>query len=96
MARSLFALLALLPVSAWGQSPSAPPPPVRSFELPTTPDSWQSDGRPFAAAPIAPNATFGIGMFGLRQERSGMAATTVREVNSPRTRRAAIGFSVKF
>lgn len=105
MARLLVALpLALLSVPAWSQTDSfigysnSPPsaPLGQRFTMPTAPKSQPYEGRPFAAAEIGPNATFGLGMFGLKQERFGMAPTTVREVNSPRTRRPALGFSLKF
>lgn len=73
-----------------------PAPQARTFTMPIAPESWAFESLPFAATEIAPNATFGIGMFGLRRERSGLAPATVREVNSRRTRRAGVGFSFKF
>ena len=111
MARLVFALpLALLSASAWGQtasslgepSPTAshvmgkPSPQARSFVMPIAPKSWASETSAIATAELGPNATLGIGIFGLKQERYGMASTTVREVNSRRTRRAGVGFSFKF
>ncbi len=105
MARLIVALpLALLSVPAWSQTapiidnPNSTPSnsPEYGFTMPTVPKPESSERRPFAATEIGPNATFGLGMFGLKQERFGIAPTTVREVNSPRTRRPALGLSFKF
>ena len=105
MARLFVALpLALLSVPAWSQTasfignPNSTPSASlgHDFTMPSVPKPQSSGGRPFAAAEIGPNATLGLGMFGLKQERSGIAPTTVREVNSRRTRRPALGFSYKF
>lgn len=39
---------------------------------------------------------FGLGMFGLKPETPRNRAVTVREVTSPKQRRAGVGFSLKF
>ncbi len=112
MVRLLFALpFALLSLPAWGQNIPIIEEPDRAlaasqagnragqanpFKMPIGSESSTPDSHPFATTEIAPNARFGIGMFGYKQERFGMAPTTVREVNSPRTRRAGVGFSLKF
>jgi hypothetical protein len=66
------------------------------YMMPAAPGSWDFESGPFASTQVAPNARLGVGFFGLKRERSGMGAATVREVNAPKTRRAAIGFSLKF
>ena len=112
MSRLPFALsLMLLPVPAWSQPASAPDkpaaapstwqvremaPPARRFTMESVPDLWKYESRTFATTGIAPGTTFGFGQFGLKSERSRLAPVTVLEVNSPRTRRAAVGVSFKF
>jgi hypothetical protein len=49
-----------------------------------------------ASTEIAPNATFGLGVFGLKPDRARQPAVTVHETNMPRTRRAGIGLRLGF
>ena len=93
------ALIAMsLPAAALGNPPAPVPPPLaRSFYLPQ-PSSEFSDATDerFGRAQIAPNAHIGIGMFGLKPEKSALRPVTVREVDAPKQRRAAVGFSLRF
>jgi len=93
------ALIAMsLPVAALGNPPSPDPsPPARSLYLPQPPSKFSdaTDER-IGRAQIAPNAHFGIGMFGLKPEKSPLRPATVREIDAPKQRRAAVGFSLKF
>ena len=90
------ALLALsLPAVAWSGPPATAAGKGRSFLLPQPHHRFESDpviGR----AEIAPNATFGFGMFGLKYERSHLQPVTGREIDTRKQRRAAVGFSLKF
>ena len=93
---ALFAMS--LPAAALGNppAPDAKSPPARTFHLPQP--SYVSDGADerFGRAQIAPNAHFGVGMFGLKPEKSPLRPVTVREIDAPKQRRAAVGFSLKF
>ncbi len=93
------ALIAMsLPAPALGNPPApVPSPPARSFYLPQ-PSSEFSDATEerFGRAKIAPNAHIGIGMFGLKPEKSALRPVTVREIDAPKQRRAAVGFSLRF
>ena len=93
------ALIAMsLPAAALG-NPPAPDrsPPPHSFYLPQpSPEFSDSSGERFGRAQIAPNAQVGIGMFGLKPEKSPLRPATVREIDAPKQRRAAVGFSLRF
>lgn len=92
------ALIALsLPAAAWSNPPTADPAPIRSFHLPgpifdhrLVPDA------PIGRTEIAPNIQFGFGMFGLKPEKTHLQPVTGREINAPKQRRVAVGFSLKF
>ena len=93
------ALLALaLPVAAPGKPPPEQAPAFnRSFFIPQVPRDFSDPGdRGFGRAQISPNAQFGFGMFGLKPEKSPLRPVTVREIDTPKQRRAAVGFSVRF
>ena len=94
------ALIALfLPAAAWGDPPASDPKSgqVRSFGLPQlSSDFSDATDERFGRAQIAPNAHFGFGMFGLKSEKSPLRPVTVREIDAPKQRRAAVGFSLKF
>jgi len=90
------ALIALLlPTAAWSKSPTNSER-ARDFHLqqPAS-DRFAPDER-FGRTQIAPNMQFGIGMFGLKTEKSPLRPVTRREIDAPKQRRAAVGFSVKF
>lgn len=91
------ALIALsLPAAAWGD----PPPPESNraprYQLPR-PDErrFEPSGR-LGRTEIAPNTHFGFGMFGLKPDVTHLQRVTGREINAPKQRRAAVGFSLKF
>ena len=48
------------------------------------------------AADIGTNGRLGLGIFGFKAESARQRAVTVREVDTPRYRRAGVGFSLKF
>lgn len=92
-------LLMSLPAAAW----SKPPKPTdkadreRGFHMPQLADlqRFEADG-PQLKAEISPNSSFGIGIFGLKPDKTHLRPVTVREITVPRQRRAAVGFSLKF
>ena len=94
------ALIALsLPTAAWSNPPTTADQPQQkqSFHMPRpSSDYGLAPDTRIGRAEIAPNAQFGFGMFGLKSERSHLQPVTVREINAPKQRRAAIGFSLKF
>ena len=105
----VMALLGLsLPVAAWSAEPpaqAAPPKPEisapqtyssRNFSLSPSSLSYEAFDGFNTHTEIAPNARFGFGIFGLKKERSREAPVTVREIGTPRTRRAGVGLSVRF
>lgn len=94
-----FALILLsLPDAAW----SSPPTDARtskqpdSYQLPRSANDRRFAPRTPGRAEIAPNTHFGFGIYGLKPERSYLQPTTGREINAPKQRRAAVGFSLKF
>lgn len=88
-----------LPTSAWSNPPKTADQPAQkqSFHMPrpSTDYDLAPDGR-IGRTEIAPNADFGFGMFGLKSEKSHLQPVTGREINTPKQRRAAVGFSLKF
>lgn len=90
------ALIALsLPAAALCNPPTNNQP-VRNFHLQQpSADRFAPDGR-FGRTEIAPNTHFGFGVFGLKSEKSHLQPVTVREIDAPKQRRAAVGFSLKF
>ncbi|HET9397498.1 MAG TPA: hypothetical protein VFO45_01630 [Sphingomicrobium sp.] len=90
------ALLALsLPAVAWSNPPDGDR--ARSFHLPSTSfdHRFAADGA-FGQSEIAPNTTFGFGMFGLKMEKSPLRPATGSEIDARKQRRAAVGFSLRF
>jgi hypothetical protein len=55
-----------------------------------------SDFGIMAGTDVSPNATVGLGMFGLRQEQAHHAPVTGRELGAPRTRMPGLGLRLKF
>lgn len=88
-----------LPAAAWSNPPAAPEGSERpqSFHLPSASDHhrFAPDG-PFGRAQIAPNTHFGVGMFGLKTEKTHLQPVTGREIDTRKQRRAGVGFSLKF
>lgn len=75
------------------------PAPANSFDLPDERSARigsSSGSRIIAGTDVMPNATVGFGMFGHKSEKSQLAPATARDLSLPRTRRAAVGFSLKF
>lgn len=98
MARlSSVALIALwIPAVAWADQRASNRELARNFDLPRlAAGSFVSDGR-IGRAQIAPNAHVGFGMFGLKPEKSLLPPVTVREIDAPKQRRTALGFSLRF
>ena len=106
------ALIALfLPAAGWSQSarnmatgqpeasqPAMPKSPSRHYGLPSGGyrfDSKAAHGL-FAGVEVAPNTSFGLGMFGLKAQPSQGAPVTGREIDTRRSRRVGVGFSLKF
>ena len=87
---ALFLLLGSTPT--WAQSPPKPQQwRIGEVEKPV----WSRSGS-FASTEIAPNATLGLGIFGLKPDRARQRPVTVHETNLPRTRRAGIGLRLGF
>ncbi|HTK58968.1 MAG TPA: hypothetical protein VL336_08305 [Sphingomicrobium sp.] len=55
-----------------------------------------SGTRMFASTEVSSHATIGFGMFGLKPERSAQPHVTGNDAGKPRSRRAAVGLSLKF
>jgi lipopolysaccharide export system protein LptC len=55
-----------------------------------------SSTRMFASTEVSSHATVGFGLFGLKTERSLQPHVTGYDARKPRSRRAAIGLSLKF
>ena len=49
-----------------------------------------------AGTELIPNTTVGIGMFGERAERPDHTRSTNRDYSVPKTRKAAVGFALRF
>jgi hypothetical protein len=54
------------------------------------------DSRVVAGTELLPNGMFGVGMFGEKMGESAHSAATVRDFYTPRARKPAVGFSLKF
>ena len=83
--------------SPWNGTEEARPGP--SFDIPDENDlvgSRNPGSRIIAGTEVYPNATVGFGMFGQKAEKSPHASSTVRELATPKSRRAAVGLSFKF
>ena len=103
------AAIAMLSAPAWSQStPIAPVSAPEAhqhgrslnFDMPdgaTDPSFVAISGsRVVAGTELAPNTLVGIGMFGLKSEKSPHAAATARDLAVTRSRKAAVGLSLKF
>lgn len=101
---SLALLLGLGSSAGWAQTFALPDPApdeasgTRAFALPSIEPgfSGRRGGGMLAGTEVGRGATFGLGMFGLKREKSEIAPTTVREINLPKTRRAGLGLSLSF
>ncbi|HET9336941.1 MAG TPA: hypothetical protein VFO12_11120 [Sphingomicrobium sp.] len=110
MARLGFAplFLILLPAPGWAQSwPNAgtvqqrATQPERSeiFRRDFTigESRWdETDDRISISTQLGPNFTGGLGMFGQKRDKGYQKPVTGRELDLPKSRRAGVGFSLKF
>jgi len=67
-----------------------------TFQLPKPSARFVASDERVGKTEIAPNTQFGFGMFGLKSEKSPLQPATGREIDMPKQRRAAVGFSLKF
>jgi hypothetical protein len=83
---------------SWQTKMAEAPPPNYSVHstgsAATTPPD--SSTRMFAGMEVSSDATVGFGLFGLKRERSLLPHVTGYDASRPRSRRAAIGLSLKF
>jgi hypothetical protein len=72
--------------------------PATSFDIPdeANPNPKSFGSRIIAGTEIIPNAMMGIGFFGERAEKSAHAPSVARELSLPKSRKAAVGFSLRF
>lgn len=76
-------------------SPEASQGPARSFSLSGTYSDFD-DGRMSLQAEVAPNTQLGVGIYGLKSDKSHLRPATVGEIGTPRQRRAGVGLSLRF
>lgn len=89
-------LILCLPAAAWGKPPAAAPAQERSSYLPQLSAHHHFAPRPIGRAEVAPNAHVGFGIFGMKSDRTYLQPVTGREIDAPKQRRAAVGFSMRF
>jgi hypothetical protein len=97
--------LAVAPAGAWSQSAPIPgfsipadasrPSPDGQFRL-RSDSQTESSGPNFAGTELAPDTMLGLGIFGLKRDRSYQPPVTVRDVATSPTRRAGVGVRLKF
>ena len=95
---SVALILLSVPAAAWsGYAAGAEPDQSRSFHLPRPSADFRfSEHERFGRTKIGPDAHVGFGMFGLKPEKSHLRPVTGRELDAPKQRRAAVGFSLRF
>jgi hypothetical protein len=96
---SAVALIFLFPpAAAWSAPPTSAEDATRkaSFHLPPSRDYRRFGPSQPGRTQIAPNAHFGVGVFGLKSERTYLQPVTGREIDRRKQRRAAVGLSVTF
>lgn len=110
MARPGFVLLflILLPVPGWAQSSANVGSGLQRATQPDRSDSFrrdftigeigrvESDDRISISTEIGPNLTAGVGLFGPKRDKNYQRPVTGRELDLPKSRRAGVGFSLKF
>lgn len=89
-------LILWLQAPAWSKAPEADPAQGRSFDLPQSSAHHLFAPGPIGRAQVAPNAHVGFGIFGMKSERTHLQPVTGREIDAPKQRRAAVGFSLRF
>lgn len=73
--------------------------PISKFAITSETDlagSRSSESPIIAGKELFPNTTIGFGMFGQKAEKSPHTSSTARELAIPKSRRAAVGLSLKF
>ena len=104
---TLFLVMAALAAGAQAGEPlKAPwsgiekPPETSNFSMPhaaPAPTAEMNGGsRIFAGTALLPNTMFGLGLFGERVSGEPLAPVTGREIDLPKRRKAAVGFSLRF
>ena len=101
--------LASTSVAGWAQTPNSPASPwradaepraMRSFDLSSTQTNQHSSndpaGRVVFGTELLANGTAGFGMFGEESTQPAQSRATVRDYTLPRSRKPAVGFSLKF
>lgn len=74
------------------------PRPAPSFDIldESAPNPKSYGSRIIAGTEVMPNAMLGVGFFGERAEKSAHAPSIAREFTLPKSRKAAVGFSLRF
>jgi hypothetical protein len=81
----------------WNVSEDAKPSPDFNIVDDSTAPGRTSKGSVIiAGTELIPNAMVGFGMFGERAERPDHARSTSRDYSLPRSRKAAVGFALRF
>ena len=99
MVRLLAVALIVLavPTHAWADPPvHARQQPQSIYLPPSAAGSAFNRSERLGRTEIAPNLHFGVGVFGLKSDKSPLRPVTAREIDVPKQRRAAVGFSLKF
>jgi hypothetical protein len=101
-------MIAILSAPAWSQS--APVAPIsapaahqqgraQNYDIPDEQATSVGGGfgsRVLAGTELAPDTLVGFGIFGLKAEKSPHAAATARDLSLTRSRKAAVGLSMRF
>lgn len=99
-AMSLLLLVAFVPASALAQTASVGARPEPRFHVPNDianpSDQRFAGSRIIAGEEVMPNAVIGFGFFGEKAERGAHSRATARDLALPKTRKAAVGFSLRF
>lgn len=85
------------PASPWNGTEELRAPP--SFDIPDETNvlnSRTTGSRIIAGTELFPNTTVGFGMFGQKAEKSPHAPSIARELSLPKSRKAAVGLSLRF
>lgn len=82
------------PIVVVGQRPASR---FAISDIPASPRlSPQAGSRIIAGTELSPNAMIGFGIFGEKPERAAHAPATSRDLRLPKSRKAAVGFSLRF
>ena len=101
-------MIAVLSAPAWSQPTPAVPISApeahhhgrtQNYDVPDDQQTSVGGGfgsRVLAGTELAPDTLVGFGIFGLKAEKSPHAAATARDLSVTRSRKAAVGLSLKF